>query len=134
MSDFSSRAPIEAEDSNCESDSNFENFENNVENKNEKSKRLKKRRQLDEMLNIDTMDDTESRLNFEETPARSTPFTSSISEINQNKMRRRLQFFFMNPIEKWQAKRRYVHNKFVSSLSLNWNIIDYIFPLFCFVL
>lgn len=106
MSDFSSRAPIEEEDSNCESDSNFENFANTPENKNEKSKRLRKRKQLDEMLNNDTEDDTESRLNFEE-PASSTPFTSPISETNQNKMRRRLQFFFMNPIEKWQAKRRY---------------------------
>lgn len=109
MSDFSSRAPIEEEDSNCESDSNFENFANTPENKNEKSKRLRKRKQRDEMLDNDTEDDTESRLNFEE-PASSTPFTSPVSEINQSKMRRRLQFFFMNPIEKWQAKRRYTKN------------------------
>lgn len=131
MSDFSSRAPIEEEDSNCESDSNFENFENTPENKNEKAKRLKKRKQRDEMLNNDTEDDTESRLNFEE-PASSTPFTSPISEINQSKMRRRLQFFFMNPIEKWQAKRRYT-NILIFSLPLNWNI-DFNFLCFAFVL
>lgn len=34
---------------------------------------------------------------------------SSFSELNQleEKMRRKLQFFFMNPIEKWKAKRKF---------------------------
>lgn len=41
------------------------------------------------------MNDEDTDPHFEETPAN-----------NQEKMRRRLQFFFMNPIEKWQAKRR----------------------------
>ncbi|KAK4877070.1 hypothetical protein RN001_009576 [Aquatica leii] len=27
--------------------------------------------------------------------------------LTEEKMRRKLQFFFMNPIEKWQAKRRF---------------------------
>lgn len=53
-----------------------------------------------------TDDETESQLNFEETPVSSTPYTSAVTLNYQDKMRRRLQFFFMNPIEKWQAKRR----------------------------
>lgn len=40
------------------------------------------------------------------------PFQSSFAE---EKMRRKLQFFFMNPIEKWQAKRRFPY-KFVIQL------------------
>jgi len=27
-------------------------------------------------------------------------------DMSEEKMRRKLRFFFMNPIEKWQAKRR----------------------------
>lgn len=40
--------------------------------------------------------------------------SSSLSELNQveEKMRRKLQFFFMNPIEKWKAKRKFPY-KFV---------------------
>ncbi|XP_026325066.1 mucolipin-3-like [Hyposmocoma kahamanoa] len=39
---------------------------------------------------------------------------NSFSELNQleEKMRRKLQFFFMNPIEKWKAKRKFPY-KFV---------------------
>jgi mucolipin len=33
-------------------------------------------------------------------------------DISEEKMRRKLRFFFMNPIEKWQAKRRFPY-KFV---------------------
>ncbi|KAJ2944159.1 hypothetical protein O0L34_g18130 [Tuta absoluta] len=42
------------------------------------------------------------------------PQQNSFSELNQleEKMRRKLQFFFMNPIEKWKAKRRFPY-KFV---------------------
>lgn len=39
----------------------------------------------------------------------------SLSPITEEKMRRKLQFFFMNPIEKWQARRRYPY-KFVVQL------------------
>lgn len=61
--------------------------------------------------------DTESRVTSEgfEEPAQiysSTPVTPSACLHQQEKMRRRLQFFFMNPIEKWQAKRRFPY-KFV---------------------
>jgi mucolipin len=33
-------------------------------------------------------------------------------DISEEKMRRKLRFFFMNPIEKWRAKRRFPY-KFV---------------------
>ena len=45
----------------------------------------------------------------------STPLSSSCSYgsiLSEEKMRRKLRFFFMNPIEKWQAKRRFPY-KFV---------------------
>lgn len=37
---------------------------------------------------------------------------ASLLPITEERMRRKLQFFFMNPIEKWQARRRYPY-KFV---------------------
>nr|XP_012232652.1 PREDICTED: mucolipin-3-like isoform X2 [Linepithema humile] len=45
----------------------------------------------------------------------STPMeckTCSVTTFAEEKMRRKLRFFFMNPIEKWQAKRRFPY-KFV---------------------
>lgn len=45
-------------------------------------------------------------------PETSTSLSSAYSyrstnvDISEEKMRRKLRFFFMNPIEKWQAKRR----------------------------
>lgn len=45
----------------------------------------------------------------------STPMeckTCPVSTFAEEKMRRKLRFFFMNPIEKWQAKRRFPY-KFV---------------------
>ena len=61
--------------------------------------------------------ETESRITsegYEEEPQiySSTPQSSSACLHFQDKMRRRLQFFFMNPIEKWQAKSRFPY-KFV---------------------
>ncbi|XP_034482467.1 mucolipin-3-like [Drosophila innubila] len=38
--------------------------------------------------------------------------TSSAASYNEERMRRKLQFFFMNPIEKWQARRKFPY-KFV---------------------
>lgn len=110
------------EDSCCESDDNYAikdtvepiKREENVRQRNSNQINLKpnsteqvhqqSREQRSDQFNND---ETESNLNFEEQPAyTSTPSTSPISLITQEKMRRRLQFFFMNPIEKWQAKRR----------------------------
>lgn len=41
--------------------------------------------------------------------------TCPIVTFTEEKMRRKLRFFFMNPIEKWQAKRRFPY-KFVIQL------------------
>ena len=38
--------------------------------------------------------------------------------LDEEKMRRRLQFFFMNPIEKWQAKRRFPYKFFVQVIKI----------------
>lgn len=45
----------------------------------------------------------------------STSQLSPMSAFNEDRMRRKLQFFFMNPIEKWQARRRFPY-KFVVQL------------------
>lgn len=37
----------------------------------------------------------------------STAHLSPMSSLNEDRMRRKLQFFFMNPIEKWQARRKF---------------------------
>lgn len=45
----------------------------------------------------------------------STSQLSPMSTFNEERMRRKLQFFFMNPIEKWQARRKFPY-KFVVQL------------------
>lgn len=47
--------------------------------------------------------------------ASSSSHLSPMSAFNEDRMRRKLQFFFMNPIEKWQARRRFPY-KFVVQL------------------
>lgn len=49
------------------------------------------------------------------TTTSSMPHISPMSSLNEDRMRRKLQFFFMNPIEKWQAKRKFPY-KFVIQL------------------
>ncbi|XP_055854654.1 mucolipin-3-like [Episyrphus balteatus] len=51
---------------------------------------------------------------YAEMPASSTYIEgmSPMQLFNEERMRRKLQFFFMNPIEKWQARRRFPY-KFV---------------------
>ncbi|XP_005177219.3 mucolipin-3 [Musca domestica] len=51
---------------------------------------------------------------FMEMPASSTCIegVSPMAIYNEERMRRKLQFFFMNPIEKWQARRKFPY-KFV---------------------
>ncbi|GAB0094000.1 Mucolipin [Sergentomyia squamirostris] len=44
----------------------------------------------------------------------STPMAS----YNAERMRRKLQFFFMNPIEKWQARRRFPYKFFVQVVKI----------------
>jgi hypothetical protein len=103
MSDFSSHHMVDEENSGCESESD-------VERRNDKQKTRKKRKTQRDSAAMTSNnrnhsdDETESQLNFEESPV--DTYTSPVSLHYQDKMRRRLQFFFMNPVEKWQAKRR----------------------------
>ena len=54
----------------------------------------------------------------------STPTASSRSsqltnlEMSEERMRRKLRFFFMNPIEKWQARRRFPYKFFVQVVKI----------------
>lgn len=109
MSDFSSPLPAE-ENSQCESS---ENELNKLKEKSKQSKKTRtrsQRRSAEEIKSSYSDDGTESQLNFEEMPATSTAYSSPVARANHEKMRRKLQFHFMNPIEKWQAKRRYVYD------------------------
>lgn len=49
-----------------------------------------------------------------EIPVLVTPMSS----YNEERMKRKLQFFFMNPIEKWQAKRRFPYKFFVQVIKI----------------
>lgn len=106
MSDFSSRVAVNEENSGCESDSEFEAPKENGKSKVRKKRKTHSQQQRDPvaMTSTQTDDETESQLNFGENPT--SPVASPVTSHYQEKMRRRLQFFFMNPIEKWQAKRR----------------------------
>lgn len=112
MSDFSSPNRTRGENSNCESQSESETPKKRI---NEKVKNLKTKKERNStastvpiMSNDQSDDDTESQLQYEERPSNSinSSYTSPVSYSHQEKMRRRLQFFFMNPIEKWHAKKR----------------------------
>lgn len=119
MSDMTSRILVN-EESCCDSDSETESRGKIDKYKIRKKQKLTKEdpvvttsaatsnsQQQHQMVNHSTDDETESQqLNYEESPIHSTSIPSPTSIYNQDKMRRRLQFFFMNPIEKWQAKRR----------------------------
>lgn len=43
---------------------------------------------------------------------------SPMSAYNEDRMRRKLQFFFMNPIEKWQARRKFPYKFVVQVIKL----------------
>lgn len=106
MSDFSSHQLVNEENSGCESESDVENRREKEKIKNKRKRKTQHREPAEMNINEQTDDETESQLNFEESPINSTSLSSPVSVHYQDKMRRRLQFFFMNPIEKWQAKRR----------------------------
>lgn len=63
---------------------------------------------------------------FQEMPASSTCIegVSPMAMYNEERMRRKLQFYFMNPIEKWQARRKFPY-KFV--VQVKFFIFQYIF-------
>ena len=46
------------------------------------------------------------------------PPINNMTLIAEEKMRRKLKFFFMNPIEKWQAKRRFPYKFFVQVVKI----------------
>lgn len=54
----------------------------------------------------------------------STPLASSCGsrlpnlDISEDRMRRKLRFFFMNPIEKWQARRKFPYKFFVQVVKI----------------
>ncbi|KAH0947171.1 hypothetical protein HN011_010758 [Eciton burchellii] len=71
----------------------------------------------DEITNENTLlnETNEPRLNH------STPTdcnTCPIATFTEEKMRRKLRFFFMNPIEKWQAKRRFPYKFIVQVIKI----------------
>lgn len=111
MSNLSSRILVN-ENSHCDSDSETESKDKITKYKSRKKNNVASSSKKIVVLNHSTDDDdndeeTESQqLNYEESPIHSTSISSPISIYNQDKMRRRLQFFFMNPIEKFKAKRR----------------------------
>lgn len=107
MSDFSSHILVNDENSGCESESDFEKRNEGGKAKSRKKRKNQQKEPVAMSSNQTDDDETESQLNFGENPVNSTPYSSPMSISYQDKMRRRLQFFFMNPIEKWQAKRRW---------------------------
>lgn len=89
MSDLSS-SNIDKEETS-DSEDELGNQNNKFEKKRKKEKIMQQRNSVD----------------GEETGSETFPASNTPAAIDeQEKMRRRLQFFFMNPIEKWQAKRR----------------------------
>lgn len=93
MSDLSSSTLDKEDSSNSESGPN--------EHKYEKKKKKEKIVQQIDTQQRDSVNMRKENVNEDVIPA------NNQATINdQEKMRRRLQFFFMNPIEKWQAKRR----------------------------
>lgn len=47
-----------------------------------------------------------------------TNHVTPMQSYNEERMRRNLQFFFMNPIEKWQAKRRFPYKFFIQVIKI----------------
>lgn len=114
MSDLSSPSRLRGENSNCESQSSRDTRRKRQMEK-VKSRRKKKseRNSTSMAANQQDSDDSDVQLQYEERPASSlnSSYASPVSEVQVEKMRRRLQFFFMNPIEKWHAKKRWVKHQ-----------------------
>lgn len=123
MSDLSSRALVNEEDSCCESESAIERPKEGGKTKNRRKRKVSRNFQAQrdlEVMDGNTDDETESQINYQATPANSTLLPSPMSVHTQDKMRRRLQFFFMNPIEKWQAKRRWAVERTWNAHNNQW--------------
>lgn len=64
-----------------------------------------------------------SGVGFGEMPAPSTcaEGVSPMAIYNEERMKRKLQFYFMNPIEKWQARRKFPYKFVVQVICIiNW--------------
>lgn len=110
------RGAADNDNSLCESEQHFSSTRNTAA---PRTRRLKS--SSTDVSSVKSDDDEEdnriSDAGYVETPAiTSSPGLSPMSAFNEEKMRRRLQFFFMNPIEKWHAKRRFPY-KFVVQVS-----------------
>lgn len=92
MSDLSSSNLDKEETSDSEGELEEQN------NQFEKKKKKEKIAQQRESVNL-YGEETGNRASAADT-------STSTATVEQERMRRKLQFFFMNPIEKWQAKRR----------------------------
>lgn len=68
--------------------------------------------EIEAVYNQTTLPVNDSQTNLATTSA--AVFTANrMGSYNEERMRRRLQFFFMNPIEKWKAKRKFPYKFFV---------------------
>lgn len=116
------------DNSACESEQHFSSTRNTAA---PRTRRL--RSSSTDVSSVKSDEEEEDRVSdagYVETPAITSPGLSPMSAFNEDRMRRRLQFFFMNPIEKWQAKRRFPYkfvvqvsqfsDSFIIQMSLTW--------------
>lgn len=101
MDTFSS-SNVAEDDISCESDV-------------ESDKQMKNRKVYQ---NEDAIEDRQRDNEYIETPIINISETSGEYFLNEEQMRRKLQFFFMNPIEKWQAKRRFPYKFIVQVIKI----------------
>lgn len=97
------------EDSRCESDEVFFNPHSNNPGSRQSYKEA-----MNTPISGDAVGNSSSGSGFVDIPASSTCVEgiSPMAMYNEDRMRRKLQFYFMNPIEKWQARRKFPY-KFV---------------------
>lgn len=87
-----------------------------------------------EAMNTPLSEGNDNGSGFTEMPASSTCIegVSPMALHNEECMRRKLQFYFMNPIEKWQARRKFPYkfvvqvNTYIHSPLLITNIFVYL--------
>lgn len=102
--------PSSGENSRCESDDDYVN-----------TRILRRRMELQSTPVVTVAPTTTTTLTTTQGHVEQPQFagpTSSAASYNEERMRRKLQFFFMNPIEKWQARRKFPY-KFVVQVKLS---------------
>lgn len=113
------------DNSACESEQQDDEFTSTRNTAAPRTRRLKSSStDVSSVKSDEDEEDRRSDAGYVESPATasSPPGLSPMSAFNEERMRRRLQFFFMNPIEKWHAKRRFPY-KFVVQVS-HMDVID----------